>query len=187
MSGTWRLFNPFGDPGLPACYPLTTTQLHSFHMLAKQCSKFAKLGFNSTRTDNFEMFKLDIEKAEEPEIKLSVFIGDHRRGKRIPGKKSTSLSTLKSLTVWIITNCGKFLKRWEYRTTLTASSDPCMQVRRQQLELDMEERTCSKIGKEYIKNVYCPPAYLTYMPVHHAKCGAGWSTSWNHGCWEKYQ
>ena len=94
------------------------------------------------------MFNLDVEKAEKPEIKLSVFIGDHRRGKRIPGKKSTSLNTLKSLTMWIIINCGKLLKRWEYQTTLTASSDPCMQVRKQQLELDMEERTGSKIGKE---------------------------------------
>ena len=67
------------------------------------------------------MFKLDLEKAEEPEIKLPEFIGDHRKGKRIPEKESTSFSTLKSLTVWIITNCGKFVKRWEYRTTLPAS------------------------------------------------------------------
>ena len=48
-----------------------------------------------------------------------------------------------------------------------------MQVRKQLLELDMEERTGSKIGKEYIKTVYSHPAYLTYMQVHHAKCGAG--------------
>ena len=156
-------------------------------MLAKQFSKFPKLGFNSIWTDNFQIFELDLEKAEEPEIKLPVFIGAHRRGKRIPGKKSTSLSTLKSLTLWIITNCGKFLKRWEYQTTLPVSWDPCVQVRKQQLELDMEERTGSKIGKEYIKSVYCHPAYLTYMQVHYAKCGAGWSTSWHHGCWEKYQ
>ena len=56
------------------------------------------------------MLKLDLEKAEEPEIKLPVFTGDHRKGKRIPEKKSTLLSTLKALTVWIITNCGKFLR-----------------------------------------------------------------------------
>ena len=94
------------------------------------------------------MFKLDLEKSEKPEIKLPVFIGDHKKGKRIPEKKSTSLSTLKPLTVWITTNCGKFLKRWEYQTTLPAPWDPCMQIRKQQLELDMEERTGSKIGKE---------------------------------------
>ena len=138
--------------------------------------------------ENFQMFNLDLEKSEEPEIKLAVFIEYHRKSKRIPEKKtSTSLSTLKSLTVWIITNCKKFLKRWEYQTTLTASWDPCMQVRKQQLELDMEELTGSKLGKEYIKTVYCHPAYLTYMQVDHAKYGAGWSTSWNLGWWEKYQ
>ena len=46
-----------------------------------------------------------------------------------------------------------------------------MEVRKQLLELDMEERTGSKIGKEYIKTVYCHLAYLTYMQVHHANVG----------------
>ena len=48
----------------------TTTQLHSFHTLTKQCSKFSKPGFNSTWTMNFQMFKWDLEKPEGPEIKL---------------------------------------------------------------------------------------------------------------------
>ena len=48
----------------------TTIQLHSSHTLVKQCSKFSKPGSNSTWTMNFQMFKLDLEKAEEPEIKL---------------------------------------------------------------------------------------------------------------------
>ena len=46
---------------------------------------------------------------------------------------------------------------------------------------------CSKLGKEYVKGVYCYPAYLTYCRIHHEKCWAGWSTSWNQDCWEKYQ
>ena len=46
--------------------------------------------------------------------------------------------------VWITTNCGKFLKKWEYQTTLPASWEICMQVRKQQLELDMEQKTSSK-------------------------------------------
>ena len=49
--------------------------LHSSHMLVKQCSKFSKPGFNTTRTINFQMFKLDLEKAEEPEIKLPTSVG----------------------------------------------------------------------------------------------------------------
>ena len=53
----------------------TPAQMLSFHTLAKKCSKFFKLGFNSTRTKNFQMVKLDLEKAEEPEIKLATFAG----------------------------------------------------------------------------------------------------------------
>ena len=60
-------------------------------------------------------------------------------------------------------NCGKFFKRWEYQTTLLASWETCMQVKKQQLEWDIELRTVSKLGKEYVKAVYCHPAYLTYM------------------------
>ena len=51
----------------------------------------------------------------------------------------------------------KILKRWEYQTTWPASWETCMQVRKQQLELDMEQQTGSKSGKEYNKAVYCHP------------------------------
>ena len=87
----------------------------------------------------------------------------------------------------ITTNCGKFWKKWEYQTTLPASREICMQVKKQQLELDMEQQTGSKLGKEYVKAVYCHPAYLTYMQSTHVKCRAEWSTSWNQDCQEKYQ
>ena len=60
----------------------------------------------------------------------------------------TSISALltmpKPLTVWITINCGKFWKRWEYQTTWPASWETYMQVRKQQLELDMEQQTGSK-------------------------------------------
>ena len=68
----------------------------------------------------------------------------------------------KPLTVWITTNYGKFLKRWEYQTTWPASWEICMQVKKQQLELDMEQQTGSKSGKEYVKAAYSHLAYLTY-------------------------
>ena len=70
---------------------------------------------------------------------------------------------LKPLTVWITTNCGKYLKRWDYQATWPASWETCMQVKKQQLESDMEQQTGSKLGKEYVKAVYCHPAYLIYM------------------------
>ena len=66
---------------------------------------------------------------------------------------SASLTTLKPLTVWMTINCGKFLKRWEYQITSLVSWETCMQARQQQLELDMEQQTDSKLGKEY-KAVY---------------------------------
>ena len=60
----------------------------------------------------------------------------------------------KPLTLWFITNYRKFLKKWEYQNTLPDSWEICMQVKKKQLELDMEQQTGSKLGKEYIKAVY---------------------------------
>ena len=57
------------------------------------------------------------------------------------------------------------LWRWEYQTIWPASWEICMQVKKQQLELDMEQQTVYKSGKEYIKAVYCHPAYLTCMHI----------------------
>ena len=57
----------------------------------------------------------------------------------------------------------KILKGWEYQTTWPASWEICMQVKKQQSESAMEQETGSKLGKEYIKAIYCHPAYLTFM------------------------
>ena len=75
------------------------------------------------------MFKWDLEKAEEPEIKLPASNGSYKKQEN-SRKTSASLTMLKPLTVWITTNCGKFLKRWEYQTTLLASREFCMQVKK---------------------------------------------------------
>ena len=110
------------------------------------------------------MFKLVLEKAEEPEIKLPSSTWSLKK-QESPRKISTfALLTMpKPLTVWITINCGKFWKWWEYQTTWLASWESCMQLRKQQLELDMEQQTNSKLGKQYVKAVYYHPAYLTYM------------------------
>ena len=105
-------------------------------------------------TKNFQMYKLDLEKAEEPEIKLPTSTGSSK--KQESSRKTSTyafLNTTKPLTVWITINCEKFWKRWEYQTTWPASWEICMQVKKQQLELDMEKWTGSKLGKEYIKAV----------------------------------
>ena len=125
-------------------------------------------------TINFQMFKMDLEKAEEPEIKLPASTGS---SKKQESSRKTSISALltmpKHLTVWITINCGTFWKRWEYQTTWPTSWEICMQVRKQQLELDMEQQTGSKEEKA----VYCHPAYLTSMQ----------STSWETLDWKKHK
>ena len=88
-----------------------TAQLHSFHMLERKCSKYFKLGFNSMWTKKFQMYKQGLGKAEEPEVKLPISIGSLKK-QESSRKTSTSVlqTTPKSLTVWIETNCGKFLE-----------------------------------------------------------------------------
>ena len=82
----WKrsVFLPIPKKGNPK-NAQTTTQLHSFHMLAKWCSKFSKLSFNSTWTENFQMFKLYLEKAENQRSNCQHPM-DHRKSKRIPEK-----------------------------------------------------------------------------------------------------
>ena len=60
-------------------------------------------------------------------------------------------------------NCEKFWKRWEYQSIWPATWEICMQVRKQQLELYMEQQTGSKLGKQNDKAVFCHPAFLTNM------------------------
>ena len=89
--------------------------------------------------------KLVLEKAEEPEIKLPTSTGSWKKQE---SSRKTSISALltitKPLTLQITINFGKFFKRWEYQTTWPASWETYMQVRKQQLELDMEQYTGSK-------------------------------------------
>ena len=127
---------------------------------------------------NFQMFKLDFKKAKEPEIKLPTSLGSSKNWESSRKTSNSALLTiLKPLTVWITIIREKFSKRWEYQTTWSASWEICMQVKKQQLELDIEQQTGSKSGKEYIKAVYCHPAYLTYMQ----------STSWEMLDWKKHK
>ena len=125
----------------------TTGQLHSLHMLARLRRKSFNLGFGSMWTEKFQMYKLDLEKAEEQISNVSI----HwiiEKAKEFQKTISASLTTWNSLTVWITSYYGKFLKRWEYKITLPVSWETCMQVRKQQLELNMEQQTGSKYGKE---------------------------------------
>ena len=112
------------------------------------------------------MFKMILEKAEEPEIKLPTPIGSSKKAREFQKNiyfcfidYAKAFDCVDHSKLWKI----PIFKRWEYQTTWPASWEICMQVKKQQLELDMEQQTGSKLGKEYVKAVYCHPAYLTYM------------------------
>ena len=108
----------------------TILQFLSFHILVRLCSESFKPGFNSTWTMNLQMFKLLLEKAEEPEIKLPTSIGSLKKQQSSRKTYTSALLTMPNpLTVWITTNCGKFFKRWEYQTIWPVSCEICMQVR----------------------------------------------------------
>ena len=87
----------------------------------------------------------------------------------MPNKAFDSVDHYKQ---WII------LKEMGIPDHLTFLLKICMQVKKQQLELDMEQQTGSKSGKQYFKAVYCHPAYVTYMQSTSCKMLAGWTTSW---------
>jgi len=107
------------------------------------------------------MFKLDLEKAEEPEIKLPTSAGS---SKKQESSRKTSIFALltmpKAVTVWITTN-WKILKEMVIPDNLTCLRN--LYAGQESTELDMEQQTGSKSGKEYIKAIYCNPACLTHM------------------------
>ena len=123
-----------------------------YHIIAlishasKVMLKILQLQLQQYMSVNFQMFKLDLEKAEEPEIKLPS-IGS-LKSKRIPEKKCLLLFYWLSQSLCVDHNkLWKFLKRWEDQTNLAASWEICMQVKKQQLERHIEQWTGSKLGK----------------------------------------
>ena len=117
------------------------------------------------------MFKLDLEKAEEPEIKLPTSVKSKKKqGNFRKTSTSESLTMLKPLTVWIIN--WKIHKEMGLPDHLTTSWESCMQVKKQQLEPDMEQQTVSKLGKEYVK------AYIVTLLLYQGR----WSTRNNQDC-----
>ena len=156
----------------------------SFQSQRKECQRMFKFPHNCTHFTCYQEIMLKILQVRLQEYingELSDVQAGFRKGRgtrdqianirwiieKAGSSWKTSTSALltmpKPLTMWITTNCGKFWKRWEYQTTWPASWEICMQVKCQQLELDMEQETGSKSGKEYLKAVYCHPAHLTYM------------------------
>ena len=124
-------------------------------------------------TEKFQIFKLDLEKAKEPEIKL-----DHRKSKKIPQKLLLhslhwSPWLCESQQIW------KVLKEMRVPDHLTCLLINCMQVKKQQCELDVEQLIGSKLGNDYVKAICCHPAYLTSMQSTLCESWAGIIPNWN--------
>ena len=109
---------------------LTIAQLHSSRVLIRSCLKSFMPAFSIMWTNNFQMLKLGLEKEEKLEIKLQTFAGlERKQGNFRKISISVSSTMLKPLTVWIVTNCGKLLERWEYQTILPVSWETCIWVK----------------------------------------------------------
>ena len=108
--------------------------------------------------ENFQMFKLDLGRGIRDQIANNCWIIEKAR------KFQTNIyfcfiNHTKAFDY--VDPTGKFLKRWEYQTTWPASWEIYLQLKKQQLEPNTEQRTGSNLGKDYVKAVYCHPAYLT--------------------------
>ena len=130
-----------GNPKECSNYHTIALNLHASKVMLKILQARLQQHVNCELTD----VQVGFRKVEEPEIKLPTSAGSLKKQEN---SRKTSISALlttpKTSTVWITINCGIFLKRWEYQTTWPASWETCMQVRKQLLELDMEQQTGSK-------------------------------------------
>ena len=107
------------------------------------------------------MFKLDLEKGRGTRDKIASIRWIIEKAREFQKNIHFCFNDYtKPLIVWIKTNCGNFLQRWEYQTILSASWEISVQVKKQELEPNLEQQTGSKLGEEYIKAVYSHPVYL---------------------------
>jgi len=163
----------------------TTIQFRSFSMLLRLYTKSFRLGFSSTWTENFQMYKPGLEKTEEPEIKLPTFMGSWR-------KHQNSRKTSTSVSLTMLFDCAdhnklcKILKEMGVPDPLTCLLRNLGVV--QEATVRTKHGTIgSKLGEEYVNVVYHQSAYLTYMQHISHEMPAEYITSWIQDCWEKYQ
>ena len=111
---------------------------------------------------NLQMFQLDLGKAEEPEINLPTSVVSSTKAKEFQRNiYFCFIDYTKAFDCVDHNKLWKILQELVIPDHLTCSWEICMQVTKQQWELDMEQQTGSKQEKEYVKAVYCHPAYLT--------------------------
>ena len=123
------------------------------------------------------MFKLNLEKTEEPEIKMPTSSGSSKKREFQKNIYFCFIDYTKAFDCVDDSKWWKIIQEMGIPDHLTASSKICMQIKKQTLELDIEQQTGSRSGKEYVKAIHCNPAYLTYMQ----------STSWETLGWMKHK
>ena len=163
--------SPIPKKGMPKNVQ-TTAQLHSSHMLVKSCSKFSKPGFSNMWTMKFQMFKLDLEKAEESEIKLPTSAGSWK-------KQESSRKT--SATNW------KILQEMGTPDHVTCLLRNVYANQKSTVRTGYGTTDWFQIRKGVCQGCILSPCLFNLCRVHHEKCWTGWSTIWNQDCQEKYQ
>ena len=123
------------------------------------------------------MFKLNLEKTEEPEIKMPTSSGSSKKREFQKNIYFCFIDYTKAFDCVDDSKWWKIIQEMGIPDHLTAFSKICMQIKKQTLELDIEQQTGSRSGKEYVKAIHCNPAYLTYMQ----------STSWETLGWMKHK
>ena len=125
----------------------TMVQMHLISHASKVMLKILQIRFQQYVNQVLSVVPARFRKGRGTRDQIAIGSSKKQESSR---KTSTSALLImpKPLTVWIMTNCGKFWKRWEYQTTWPASCETYMEVRKQQLELDMEQQTGSKPRKE---------------------------------------
>ena len=140
-----------------------TTHLHSFHMLARSCLKILQARLQHYTNQEIPDVQAGFRKSRGTRDQIANICWVIEKARKFQKNTYFCFIDYTKAVVWITTNCGKSLKRWENQTTLPASRETYMLVKEQQSESDIEKRTGSKLGKEYIKAIYCHPACLSYM------------------------
>ena len=136
----------------------TTAQLHSSHMLAKVMLRILQVRLQQYVNHELPDVQAGFRKGRGTRNQIANIHWIIKKAREFQKNIYFCFIDYAKAFVYITTNYGKLFKRREYQTTWPASWEICMQVKKQQLELDMEQQTGSKLGKEYVKAVYCHPA-----------------------------
>ena len=163
----------------------TTTQLHSSYTLVKECSKFSKPGFNSIWTMNFQMFKLDLEKAEEPEVKLPTSTGSSKKQEFQRNIYVCFIDYAKAF------DCVDHNRMWKILKKLGIPDHLSCLLRNlyagQKANVTTGHETTDWPNRERSTSRLYHPAFLTYMQSTSCEMLGWMKQSWNQDCWENYQ